>query len=166
MFALKRPGTDLDKEYAFVRDMPEDENGMTNSWHGVSREAFENETLPTMMANEKGEQLPEGYVPESIFYLWRDETIVGQFHVRHYLCPSLVNGSGHIGYYVAPEHRGKGYATEGLRLTLEEARRIVPEDEIYLRVLRSNQPSLRVMLKNGGYIHHEDDEHYFVRIKK
>ncbi len=29
---------DIEKEYLFVRDMPEDENGMTNKWHGISRE--------------------------------------------------------------------------------------------------------------------------------
>ena len=28
---------DMEKEWQFVRDMPEDENGLTNSFHGVSR---------------------------------------------------------------------------------------------------------------------------------
>ena len=28
---------DLEKEWLFVRDMPEDENGVTNEWHGASR---------------------------------------------------------------------------------------------------------------------------------
>lgn len=166
ILCLNKPGTDISKEADFVRDMPEDENGMTNDFCGISREKYESDVLPLLEANEKGEQLPEGYVPETVFFLWDKEEIVGQFHLRHHLCPSLENGSGHIGYYVAPEHRGKGYATEGLRLTLEEAKRIVPEDEIYLRVLKSNPSSLRVMFKNGGYVHHEDGEHIFVRIKK
>ena len=34
----------------------------------------------------------------------------------------------------------------------------------YLRVLKDNPASLRVMLKNGGRITAEDGEHYFVRI--
>ena len=29
---------DIEKEYLFVRNMPADENGMTNKWHGISRE--------------------------------------------------------------------------------------------------------------------------------
>ena len=28
---------DMEKEWAFVRDMPADENGMINEWPGVSR---------------------------------------------------------------------------------------------------------------------------------
>ena len=50
---------DIEKEYLFVRDMPEDENGMTNEWHGISREDFEQNALPQMIAHSKGEKLPE-----------------------------------------------------------------------------------------------------------
>ncbi|MCR5115479.1 MAG: GNAT family N-acetyltransferase, partial [Bacteroidales bacterium] len=47
--------------------------------------------------------------------------IVGQFRIRHYLNEALRTGAGHIGYFIAKEFRGKGYATEGLRQTLEVA---------------------------------------------
>lgn len=43
---------------------------------------------------------------------------------------------------------------------------IVPEDEIYLRVLKSNIASFKVICKNGGYISDEDDTHYLMRIHK
>lgn len=157
---------DIEKEFLFVRDMPEDENGMTNEWNGVSREDFEQEALPQMIAHSKGENLPEGYVPQTILFLWDDNEIVGQFHIRHYLCESLRVGAGHIGYFIKKEFRGRGYGKEGLRLTLQIARTIVPEDEIYLRVNRDNPASLKVMLANGGYIEHEDELKYYVRIKK
>jgi predicted acetyltransferase len=75
-------------------------------------------------------------------------------------------GAGHIGYFIKKEFRGRGYGKEGLRLTLQIARTIVPEDEIYLRVNRDNPASLKVMLANGGYIEHEDELKYYVRIKK
>lgn len=156
---------DIEKEYVFVRDMPEDENGLTNPWHSVSRETFEQTALKAMIDSAKGENLPEGHVPETFFFLWNDDEIVGQFRIRHYLCESLIEGAGHIGYFIGKAFRGNGYATEGLRLTLLEAAKIVPEDEIFLRVNKSNPASLRVMLKNGGYIHHEDDYKYYVRIK-
>lgn len=155
---------DLEKEWLFVRDMPEDENGVTNEWHGVSREVFEAKTLPQMLFFAEGKGLPEGYVPETIFFLWDDDTIVGQFRLRHHLCESLRTGAGHIGQFIAAPFRGKGCGTEGLRLTLEEAHRIVPEEEIYLRVLRDNAASLRIMIKNGGRVVSQDEEHYFVRI--
>ena len=155
---------DTEKEWAFVRDMPEDENGLTNSFYGISREDFENKALPCMLAFAEGKGLPEGYVPETFYFLWEDDTIVGQFRIRHYLCESLRTGAGHIGYFIAKPFRGKGYGTEGLRLTLAEARNIVPEDEIYLRVNLDNPASLHVMLKNGGRIAAQDESHYFVRI--
>ena len=157
---------DIEKEYIFVRDMPVDENGLTNLYHGISREDFEGRALPEMIAFQRGENLPEGYVPETFLFLWEKEEIVGQFRIRHYLCESLRTGAGHIGYFIKKEFRGKRYGTEGLRLTLEIARTIIPEDEIYLRVNKNNPASLQVMLKNGGYIKSEDEDKYYVRIKK
>lgn len=157
---------DIEKEYLFVRDMPIDENGLTNEWHGISSEDFERKAMVHMIASAKGENLPEGYVPESFLFLWNDNEIVGQFRIRHYLCESLRNGAGHIGYFIKKEFRGKGYGTEGLKQTLQIAKNIVPEDEIFLRVNKDNPASLKVMIHNGGYIEHEDDFKYYVRIKK
>ena len=155
---------DIEKEWRFVREMPEDENGLTNPYHGVTREDFQRRVLPEYFAFSEGRDLPEGYVPETFFFLWDDDTVVGQFRIRHWLCESLRKGAGHIGYFVAKPFRGKGYGTEGLRRTLEEARRIVPEEEIWLRVNRDNPASLRVMLRNGGRIVSEDENKYYVRI--
>lgn len=157
---------DIEKEYLFVRDMPVDENGLTNPYHGISREEFESRALPEMLAFQKGENLPEGYVPETFLFLWKEEEIVGQFRIRHYLCESLRNGAGHIGYFIKKEFRGRGYGTEGLKQTLQIAREIIPEEEIYLRVNKDNPASLQVMLHNGGYIKYADEDKFYVRIKK
>ena len=164
MLSLKHAGTDAHREWLLVRDMPEDENGLTNAWPGISEEMYEETVLPLMRAWEKGEKLPEGHVPETFFFLWNDDTIVGQFRLRHVLCASLRTGAGHIGYYISPIYRGHGMASEGLRLLLKEARAIVPDEEIYLRVHRDNPASLRVMLKNGGRVAAEDEKCLYVRI--
>ena len=66
------------------------------------------------------------------------------------------------------EYRGKGFASEGLRLAVIEAKKILcqyGENEIYLRCNITNPASLAVMKKNGAVIHHQDDKHYFTRIK-
>lgn len=156
---------DIEKEYLFVCDIPFDENGYPNQWYGCSREVF-GEVVRKRIAFSKGEELPEGYVPESFYYLWKEDVIVGEFRIRHFLCESLIEGAGHIGYFIGKEYRGKGYATEGLRLTLKKAREIVPEEEVYLRVNKDNLASLAVMLKNGGRIDHEDETKYYVRVAK
>ena len=166
MLEIRHIGVDVEKEWAFVRDMPEDENGLTNSHHGISRQEFVEKVFPEMKDQEKGLNMPDWMVPQTILYLWEDETIVGQFRIRHYLNDALREGAGHIGYFVGKEYRGKGYATEGLRQTLDVAKTLVPEDEYYLRVNRDNPASLKVMEKNGGRVVGEDENHYFVRISK
>ena len=157
---------DARAEWAFIRDMPENENGVENRWHGCTWEVYRDTALPRTIAMAKGEGLPEGYVPCTAYFLWAEGEIVGLFKLRHYLSEALRTGAGHIGYYVKPEARGRGYATEGLRLLLERARDVVPEEEYYLRLFNYNAPSLRVMQKNGGRIAGEDGEHYYVRIPK
>ena len=155
---------DIEKEWLFVKDMPENENGLTNAWHDISRQDFETLALPTMMRYARGIGLPEGFVPETYLFLWDEAEIVGQFRMRHYLTDALRDGAGHIGYYIGRPYRGRHYGTEGLRLTLEAARHIVPESEFYLRVNRDNPASLHVMLNNGGRIVSENEDKYFVRI--
>ena len=110
--------------------------------------------------------MPDWMVPVTILYLWQDETIVGQFRIRHYLNDALRTGAGHIGYFIAKDYRGKGFATEGIRQTLDVARTIVPEGEIYLRVNEDNPASLKVMMKNEGKIVGKAEGKIFVRIRK
>lgn len=165
MLCLKKINyEDIEKEWIFVHDMPENENGLINDWHNVSREDFEQKVLPSMITGESGKGFPEWKVPESFFFLWDDDTIVGQFRIRHFLTQTLKNGAGHIGYFIGREYRGRGYATKGLKLTLELARDMVPEDEFFLRLYKYNTASLRVMEKNGGKVVKEDDEYFYVRI--
>ncbi len=157
---------DADAEYAYLTALPADENGFTNPDHGVSREAFFSDTLPRLIGYASGLGLRPGYVPQTTFFLWDEDRIVGLFRVRHCLNDALRDGAGHIGYGVSPAYRGRGYATRGLALTREKAWPLLSEDEAYLSVNKSNPASLRVQRNNGAYIHHEDDEHYYTRIPR
>ena len=89
---------------------------------------------------------------------------MGIVNLRHCLNEALRQGAGHIGYGIRPEYRGRGYATAALALALEEARKIVPEEEIYLSVHKDNPASLKVQLRNGARVDHEDDREYYTRI--
>jgi predicted acetyltransferase len=157
---------DIKKEYEFITNTPADENGFTNPGFGCSKEEFETEILPGYINRAKGIGLPEGWVPGTKFFLWDDDQIVGLFRIRHYLTPALANGAGHIGYGIRKECRGRGYASEGLKLAIEKAWSIIKEDEIYMSVHKDNPASLRVQIKNGAYIHHEDEKEFYTRIKK
>ena len=164
---LRRINTeDSYAQWEYTRDLPEDENGLTNPYHGISYEEYLKTALPEMMSYEHPVNMPDWFVPETYLYLWDGDKLVGEFRIRHHLTEALKAGAGHIGYSISKDARGKGYGTAGLRLTLELARTIVPENEIFLRVLKSNTASQKVMFNNGAYKAGEDEDHYFMRIRK
>ena len=165
LYLMQANYRDIVKEFGFTEKMPYDENGFIYEWHGTKREDFE-DVIGKMIDARSGIGLPRGYVPETFYFLWRGDDIVGMFRFRHHLCPSLEEGSGHIGYYIGQEYRGKGYAAKGLRLLLEETKDSLPEDEFYIRAHKDNIASQKTVLKNGGYIHHSDDSNVYMRIKK
>jgi len=58
---------------------------------------------------------------------------------------------GHMGYAVVPWKRGRGYASEGLRLLLADARALGLA-YVELTTTPDNLPSQRVILVNGGQL--------------
>ena len=153
-------------QWEYTTALPADENGLTNPYYGVSYEEYLAEVLPALISYEHPVDMPGWFVPETYYYLWDGGDLVGEFRIRHYLTDALRSGAGHIGYSIRRDVRGKGYGTAGLKLALEIARKIIPEDEIYLRVNRDNLASQRVMVKNGARLAGEDEGHYFMRIPK
>ncbi|MGN0386605.1 MAG: GNAT family N-acetyltransferase [Lachnospiraceae bacterium] len=140
--------------------------GLTNPYHGVTYEEYLADVLPRLISYEHPIDMPEWFVPETYYYLWDEDLLVGEFRIRHHLTDALRTGAGHIGYSVHKAARRKGYGTAGLGLTIALAKEIVPEEEIYLRVNKDNIASQKVMKKNGAYLAGEDEGHYFMRIKK
>lgn len=74
---------------------------------------------------------------------------VGIVRVRHRLNERLIQYGGHIGYYVRPSERGKGFGKLALRLGLEWLRGL-GVDRVLLTVNPANAASIRVVLSNGG----------------
>ena len=104
--------------------------------------------------------------PSSCLFLALDgDRIVGDSGLSGSRIPRLCHRR-ELGISVLRDYWGRGVGTEGLRLTLEKGRDVIPEEEFYLRLYKYNTPSLRVMQKNGGRIVGEDEEHFFVRIPK
>ena len=157
---------DIVEQWKYVTALPADENGLTNAYEGVSFEEYRDKVLPELMMHEHPVNMPDWFVPGTYYYLWDGNTLVGEYRIRHYLTDALKTGAGHIGYSIKKELRGKGYGTKGLALALDLARKIIPEDEIYLRVQKTNLASYRAIVKNGAYVTGEDETHYFLRVKK
>ena len=51
---------DIEKEYDYITNLPEDENGFTNPNFGCTREEFEKTVLPNYINHAKGINLQEG----------------------------------------------------------------------------------------------------------
>lgn len=64
----------------------------------------------------------ENSVPDSTYFALDIERdiFIGAVNIRHYLNNQLLLNGGHIGDGVRPSERRKGYATEMIRLALEE----------------------------------------------
>ncbi len=143
----------------------ESENGFQNNFYTHTWEQFVAADIPGMMNSAAGIGLRPEHVPQTYCFLMDGDWTVGLFKVRRCLNDFLREGAGHIGYGVRKSERGKGYATAGLALAVEALRPVIDTDEVYMSVNRNNPASLRVMMKNGAYIHHENEDHYFTRIK-
>ncbi|OPJ56634.1 GNAT family N-acetyltransferase [Clostridium oryzae] len=166
MIYLKEANVEnAEKEYQFLKDTPASENGFENRYCDFSYEDFKNLALPEIIKFSKGIDLRKGHVPQTLYFLWDGDNIVGLFKIRHYLTESLKNGAGHIGYGINKKYRGEGYATKGLALAIEKAKGIIKENEIYMSVDIDNAASLKVQLKNAAYIHHSDENEHYTRIK-
>ena len=150
--------------YEYLTKVPANENGFENEFAGCTYEEFQRLT-ELAEKQSRGEGLPEGYVPQTIYILRNEEDVpVGVFHFRQHLCPALRQHSGHIGYSIREGYRGRGYATEGLRLMIEEAKKTVPEHELLIGALKSNEASLAVQRKNGALPVLETEDYVLNRI--
>ena len=162
MELIRVQDSDYKKTYDLYMSFPENENGYMNNVYGYDYDKFLG--WIEMKRNwSLGKELPEGFVADTTYVLSDDDNYVGVFNLRHYLNDFLREGPGHIGYCISKPYRGKGYATKGLKLTLDKAREKCIH-EVYMSVNKDNPASLRVQLKNGAYIHHDNDTEYFTRI--
>lgn len=154
---------DAETIYACLQDLPS-ENGFGNDGHGLTYDEFVDSFIPHCERYAKGIDLKPGHVPQGCYILFEDDVAVGLFKLRPALNDALRSGAGHIGYGIRQSCRGRGLGKAGLALLLQIAAPLIDEDEAYLSVNKTNPASLHVMLANGAYIHHEDEEKYYTRI--
>ena len=97
--------------------------------------------------NETGVQ-----VPSDMYLAVRqsDRRIVGIIDLRHHIDhPVLGTWGGHCGYSVRPSERGKGYATEMLRLNILNAKSLGIR-RMLVTCNAGNAASEKVIIANGG----------------
>lgn len=97
----------------------------------------------------KGRNLPNGYIPQSIFWLVDENKLLGILSLRHRLTTHLKKIGGHIGYEITPKYRGRGYGNLILKLALKKAKAMGIKKAL-LTCNATNIRSKKVIIKNGG----------------
>jgi predicted acetyltransferase len=101
------------------------------------------------LSHSRGENLPEGYVPYTDYWLVDGKECIGRASIRHRLNEHLLRIGGHIGYDIRPTERGKGYGNKILELALQKAKSLGIERALITSDVR-NEASRKIIEKNGG----------------
>ena len=80
--------------------------------------------------------------------------MVGAVNIRHDLNDYLLKYGGHIGDGIRPSERRKGYATEMIRLALEECREL-GLTRVLMTCDKNNIGSAKSIIRNGGILENE-----------
>lgn len=98
----------------------------------------------------------KNFTPSTVYLAVRslDNIVVGILDLRYPLSEYLFNFGGNIGYSVRPSERGKGYASEMLRLILPICFKL-GVNPVLLVCDKDNKASQKVILKNGGILENE-----------
>lgn len=131
-----------------LSQMPEDEAGFLRGYGKITRVNIVG-FLQRLYNASLGLYLEEGSVPSTTYWLMTGENWLESAGLRHELNEALEKRGGHCGYYVRPEYRGKGYATEIMAALKEEARRRGMK-KILLTANYDNFASIEVIMHNGG----------------
>lgn len=152
------------EEYEMLQNIENNENGFYNP---VYEKSYEEYLLWLQKEDDysKGSNLPDGWIPETTYFLYIDGKPVGVGRIRHRTSKYLESiGVGNLGYAISKLYRGKGY---GDILFKELLKNCISFDynDIKLFPYKNNIPTIRVMLKNGGKIVNSfDDEKYIIAI--
>lgn len=147
---LIKPNSEFEEQYRAALEEGAGDSGDTilvTPKEGQSFSAF----VQKLNKQSDGEELPEGYVPASTFWLVDDGVFVGRVSIRHHLNEALLKHGGHIGYYIRRSKRQKGYGTAILRLALEEARRLGITRAL-VTCDDTNEASCKIIEANGGVL--------------
>ena len=150
MITLRRPVKEYETEaIAFKQEFIDNGETTINGSELFDQMESYDDWLKSVQDNASSDTVnPSWVVTDTYFAFDENDRIIGIIDLRHEL-NDFLKDFGNSGYSVRPTERRKGYATQMLRLILERAHQIGME-KIQLSVERSNEASVKTILKNGG----------------
>lgn len=103
-----------------------------------------------MMENDP----PRLLVPGTLLCLVDGDEILGLMEIRHFLNSGLLKYGGHVGYGVAPKHRGNGYAAEMVKMAMPFMKQ-VGIDRCLITCVQENIASAKTIENVGGVLENE-----------
>ncbi len=94
---------------------------------------------------------PVVQVPTTHLWIVEGDEFLGSIHLRHWLTDFLQDMGGHISYSVRPSVRGRGVASEALRLAVPVAAQL-GLSRVLITCSTANEGSARVIENNGGVL--------------
>lgn len=150
--------------YEMLQGIDNKENSFTNPVKGMSFDQFKS-WLRQQAQWDKGENLPDGYVKQSIFWLYDLEKPVGIGKIRHELTKISKISGGNIGYAISRPYRRKGYGTQLLKMLIQEAFALGIQ-EVLLTVDVGNNDSKHICESNGAVMISSDSNRWYFKINE
>ncbi len=150
------------REYNMYQDIPAKESGSTNLCAGLSYEAFPS-FIESQMAR-KFQNVSDYDTPTTLFVMYVNSHPVGYIGIRTKINEQWQKWSGNIFYAVRQSERGKGYATQMLKMALDKLRE-EGWKEVYLQASAGNVQSAKVIEHNSGTLLDEDDGTRYYKIQ-
>ena len=150
---LKQLSIDMDKaEYDMLQGIVDLENGFSNPAYNLSYEEYK-KWLQKEDDISKGINMPKGWIPATTYFLYINDVPIGYGRIRHSSSEYLetIVGAGNLGYGVSKEYRGKGYGNILFKELLKKCKEY-GYNEIKLFPLKTNEATIKIMIKNGGRI--------------
>jgi len=110
--------------------------------------------VETERSHALGKNLPEGYAPETTYWLVDHGQFLGRVSIRHRLTDHLKEIGGHIGYDIRPSRRRQGYGRKILELALPKAKELGLQKAL-ITCDATNVGSRRIIEKNGGVLENQ-----------
>ncbi len=144
------PTIQYKQDYLDAIEESKHENGMTLLPLPELGQSFE-DFVQNRIDQSHGIDLPPGFVASSEFWLIDNGEFIGRTNIRHMLNDWLLHIGGHIGYWIRPSKRGKGYGKKILELGLQEAKKL-GINNVLITCDVTNIPSKKVIEANGGIL--------------